>query len=90
MELDFVAMYWHCFFACYHGMMAKHFNFFKDRHWSRSFSIYVALALIIWIHVAIIYFQGVSWLQTFYILFSISLIFVALLPQVRNFYKKVK
>ena len=67
---------------------AEHFNFFKDMHWAWSFSIYVAFALIIWIQVETMYVQGVGWLQTFYMLFSIPLIFVALLPQVRNYYKK--
>ena len=67
---------------------AEYFNFFKDMYWAWSFSIYVAFALIIWIQVETIYIQGVGWLQTFYMLFSIPLIFVALLPQVRDFYKK--
>ena len=68
--------------------LAEHFNFFKDMHWAWSFSIYVAFALIIWIQVETIYVQGVGWLQTFYMLYSIPLIFVALLPQVKQFYKK--
>lgn len=68
--------------------LAEYFNFFKDMHWAWSFSIYVAFALIIWIQVETIYVQGVGWLQTFYMLFSIPLIFVALLPQVKEFYKK--
>ena len=68
--------------------LAEHFNFFKDMHWAWSFSIYLAFALIIWIQVETMYIQGVGWLQTFYMLFSIPLIFVALLPPVRNFYKK--
>ena len=69
---------------------AEHFNFFKDMHWAWSFSIYVAFALIIWIQVETMYIQGVGWLQTFYMLLSIPFIFVALLPRVRDFYKKVK
>jgi hypothetical protein len=68
--------------------LAEYFNFFKDMHWAWTFSIYVAFALIIWIQVETIFVQGVGWLQTFYMLYSIPLIFVALLPQVRNFYKK--
>ncbi|MGK2860874.1 MAG: hypothetical protein ACSLE0_03015 [Chitinophagaceae bacterium] len=67
---------------------AEHFNLFKDMHWSWSFSIYVAFVLIIWIQVETIYVQGVGWLQTFYMLFSIPLIIVAVLPQVRDQYKK--
>ncbi len=67
--------------------LAQLFNLFKDMHWAWTFSIYVAFALIIWIQVETIYVQGVGWLQTFYMLFSIPLIFVALLPQVRSHYK---
>ena len=50
--------------------------------------LYVAIALIIWIQVETIYKQGVGWLQTFYMLYAIPLILIALLPQVRNLYKK--
>jgi hypothetical protein len=66
--------------------LAERLNFFKDMHWSWSFSIYVAFALIIWIQVETIYVQGVGWLQTFYMFFAIPLIFVALLPKVKNLY----
>jgi hypothetical protein len=67
--------------------LAERFNFFTDMHWAWSFSIYAAFALIIWIQVETIYVQGVGWLQTFYMLFAIPLIFVAMLPQVRNLYR---
>lgn len=68
--------------------IAEYFNFFKDMHWAWSFSIYIAFALIIWIQVETIFVQGVGWLQTFYILYAIPIIFIALLPQVRIIYKK--
>jgi hypothetical protein len=68
--------------------LAERFNFFKDMHWAWSFTIYIAFALIIWIQVETIYVQGTGWLQTFYMLYAIPIIFVALLPQVRSFYKK--
>ena len=67
---------------------AERLNIFKDMYWAWSFSIYVAFALIIWIQVETIVIQGVSWLQTFYMLYSIPIILVALLPEVRAFYKK--
>ena len=70
------------------SVFAERFNFFKDMHWAWTFSIYEAFALIIWIQVETIYIQGVGWLQTFYMYFAIPLIFVGLLPQVRNLYKK--
>ena len=67
---------------------AEYFNLFKDMYWGWTYSIYVAFALVIWIQVETIFIQGVGWLQTFYMLYSLPIIFVALLPQVRNFYKK--
>ncbi len=70
------------------SLFADRFNFFKDMHWAWTFSIYVPFALIIWIQVETMYIQGVGWLQTFYMLYAIPLILVALLPQVRNLYKK--
>jgi len=68
--------------------IAEHLNFFKDMYWAWSYTIYIAFALIIWIQVETIFINGVSWLQTFYMLYAIPIIFTALLPQVRNLYKK--
>ncbi len=62
-------------------------NVFYDMHWSWSFCIYVAFALIIWIQAEMMYLQSVSWLHTFYMLYAILILIVALLPNVRNFYK---
>jgi hypothetical protein len=67
---------------------AEHFNFFKDMHWAWTFSIYVAFALIIWLQTEMYFLQAVGWLHNFYMIVSIAIIFVALIPQVRNFYKK--
>ncbi len=67
---------------------AEYFNFFTNMHWAWSYCIYVAFALIIWIQVESIFIQSVGWLQTFYMLYAIPIIFVALLPQVKNMYKK--
>jgi len=67
---------------------AEYFNFFKDMYWGWSYSIYVAFALIIWIQVETIFVQSVGWLQTFYMLYAIPIIFIALLPQIRTLYKK--
>lgn len=67
--------------------VAEYFNLFKGMHWAWSYSIYIAFALIIWIQVETIYFEGTGWLQTFYMLYSIPIILVALLPQVRILYK---
>jgi hypothetical protein len=68
--------------------IAEYFNLFKDMYWAWSFSIYTGFALVTWIQVETIYIRGTGWLQTFYMLYAIPVIFVALLPQTRNLYKK--
>lgn len=68
---------------------AERFNVFIDMHWSWTFSIYVAFILIGWIHIQLIFLQGVvHWLHTFYMFYAILIITVALLPGMRNHYKK--
>jgi hypothetical protein len=67
---------------------AEKLNLFRDMHWAWSFTIYIAFALIIWIQVETIFVQSVGWLQTFYLLYAIPIIVFALLPKVRNIYKK--
>jgi len=66
----------------------EYFNFFKDIYWAWSFSIYVAFALIIWIQVEMSYLQSVHWSHTLYMSWAIVIIFIALLPRVRDLYKK--
>jgi hypothetical protein len=67
---------------------AEDFNFCKDMHWAWSFSIYVGFALIIWLQTEMYFLQAVGWLHNFYMIVAIAIIFAALLPQVRHFYKK--
>lgn len=64
------------------------FNVFTDMHWSWTYTVYLAFALITWIQVQMIMFQTVNWLHTFYMILSVAIIFIALLPGVRNLYKK--
>lgn len=69
--------------------LAEKINVFKDMHWSWTYSIYIAFALIAWIHIQLIFLQSsVHWLQTFYLFYGILIIIIALLPKVRNLYKK--
>lgn len=68
--------------------IADQLNLFNDMHWAWTFSIYIAFALMIWIQVETIFAQGTGWLQTFYMLYAIPILVVALLPQVRLMYKK--
>jgi hypothetical protein len=66
---------------------AESLNFFKDMYWAWSFSIYIAFALIIWLQVEMYFLQAVGWLHNFYMFLAIVIMFVALLPEVRSFYK---
>jgi len=69
--------------------LAEQLNIFKDMHWSWTFSIYVAFALIGWIHIQLIFLQGgVYWLHTFYMCYAVLLLILALLPPIRNLYRK--
>ena len=67
---------------------AEQFNFFSDMHWAWTYTIYIAFILIFWIQIEMVLLSAVSWLHTFYMLLAVVIIFVALLPQVRNLYKK--
>lgn len=68
--------------------LAERLNFFADMHWAWTGSIYVAFALIIWLQLEMMFLNAVSWLHTVYMLLAVAILFVALLPQVRNLYKK--
>ena len=71
-----------------HYQLAESINFFSDMFWAWSFSIYVGLALIIWIQIEMYYLQSVHWSHIVYMLWAVLIIFIALLPQVRGLYKK--
>ena len=69
--------------------IAEQINIFNDMHWSWTFSIYIAFTLIGWIHIELIFLQGVvHWLQTFYMFYAVLIIIIALLPQIRYIYNK--
>lgn len=68
--------------------LAERFNFFNDMHWSWSYSIYIAFILIFWIQIQMVFLSAVHWLHTIYMFFAVLIIFVALLPNVRNLYTK--
>ena len=67
---------------------AELFNFYKDMYWGWTYTIYIAFALIIWIQLEMVFLHAVHWSHTLYMFFAIALIFIALLPQLRNSYKK--
>lgn len=67
--------------------IAELFNFYKDMYWGWTYSIYTAFALIIWIQVEMTFLRAVHWSHSLYMFLAIAILFVALLPQVRNHYK---
>ncbi|MEP7265024.1 MAG: hypothetical protein ABI772_11030 [Bacteroidota bacterium] len=68
--------------------LAERINFFNDMHWSWSFSIYIGFILISWIQIQMVFLSAVSWLHTFYMFLAVVILFLALLPQIRNQYRK--
>ncbi len=68
--------------------LAERINLFKDMHWSWTFSIYIAFALIGWIQIQMVLLQTVHWLHTFYMFYAVAIIVIALLPRIRILYKK--
>ena len=68
---------------------AEYFNMYRDMHWSWTFSIYIAFILIGWIIIQLIFLQSaIFWLHTFYVFYAVLMIIIALLPEVRDLYKK--
>ncbi|MCD2259604.1 hypothetical protein [Psychroserpens luteolus] len=61
-------------------------NCFKDMHWSWSFTIYLAFALMIWIQVQEVLINSVYWLHTLYMLWAMLILFVAIHPTIRHNY----
>jgi hypothetical protein len=68
--------------------LAEKVNYFSDMHWSWTFTIYTAFALLIWIQLEMVFIQAIHWLHTCYVFLALLMIFIALLPQVRNLYQK--
>ena len=68
--------------------LAEKFNLFRHMHWAWTFSIYTAFALIIWIQVEMYFLQAVHWSHNLCMFIALSIIFMALLPQVRNLFNE--
>ena len=59
-----------------------------DMHWAWTFTIYIALALIIWLQVEMNCLQAVIWAHSLYMGCAIAIIALALLPNIRTYYKQ--
>jgi len=62
-------------------------NLLSDHHFAWTFSVYIGLALIIWINVQTLIFNAVDALHTIYSTYGILIICIALLPKTRIEYK---
>jgi hypothetical protein len=67
--------------------LAERINIFTDMHWSWSFSVYIAIVLIIWLQLEMMFIHSVHWSHTFYMFVAVVILIVAILPQVRNLCK---
>ncbi|MCK4664142.1 MAG: hypothetical protein KAT68_14840 [Bacteroidales bacterium] len=61
-------------------------NVYRDMYWAWTFTLYVGFALIIWISVQTLMINSVHFVHTGYVLLGISIVFIALLPPVRQHY----
>ena len=68
---------------------AESLNIFSDMHWSWSYSIYISIALIIWIQLQMVFINDVHWSYTLYMFWAIFMIVLAIHPKVRNQYRKL-
>jgi hypothetical protein len=68
--------------------IAQRLNIYKDMHWSWSFSVYIGLILILWLQLEMMFIHSVHWSHTFYMFVAVVILIVAILPQVRNLYKR--
>jgi hypothetical protein len=68
--------------------IAERLNCYADMHWSWSFAMYTAFALIIWIQLEMVFLHAVHWSHTLYMFLAVAIISIALLPAVRKLYKE--
>jgi hypothetical protein len=62
-------------------------NLFSSYHWSWTFSIYTAIMILLWTNLRIIFMNAGSDLDGFYGLLGVTILIVALLPQVKRRYR---
>lgn len=67
---------------------AEQLNVYRDQHWAWTFSLYTAIALIIWIDVQIMMIGYGHFIQSFYAFLGAGILIVALLPPVKRNYAR--
>lgn len=66
---------------------AGRFNFYRDMYWAWTYCIYTAFALIIWLQTEMVILRAVHWSHSVYMGLAIVILFVALLPGIRDQFK---
>lgn len=67
--------------------LGERLNLFRPMHWSWTFSLYTAFALIIWIMVQLYIIKETSVIHIIYMMLGLAIQIVTLLPSARNFYE---
>ena len=62
-------------------------NIFTEMHWAWGFSLYITLALIIWITVEGFYMKSIVGIHVFYIFLGLVIQAVTVLPSVQKYYQ---
>ena len=67
-------------------------NIYKDRFWGWTYSLYIAIVLILWIdfEILIIGYYSFLYLQTIYAFLGVLILIFTLLPSVQNYYLENK
>lgn len=65
---------------------ANRLNFFTDKHWSWTFSLYIGFALISWIAIQLFYIKEAVLIHIVYIFLGLIIQAVTLLPSVQKQY----
>ena len=66
----------------------EYFNIYKNRHWSWTFSLYLAIMLILWIDLQIMWVGYGNLIQTLYALVGVLILIVTLLPSNMKYFEK--
>jgi hypothetical protein len=62
-------------------------NIYKDQHWVWTYSLYLGIILSLWIDFQVMFIGYWHFIQTIYALLGIAILIIALLPNVKNYYK---
>jgi len=68
--------------------VAQNLNCYRDMHLAWTFCIYISFALILWIQVEMTIIKVVHWSHTLYMILAIAILFTALLPGVRQSFRR--